>query len=108
VIRNLPTGPGGTVGRSQDTTPPSPEPSTMDSRNRAFRLSRSSLAMTSVARWGTTGRQRRRFSAIMPLKDRRKVGGVQQFADPGHLVPKQAIPALALQFVSALPVLKDA
>ena len=50
VTRNLPTGPAGTVGRSQNTTPASPLPSTTDSRKRALRASRSSLAMTSTAR----------------------------------------------------------
>ena len=50
VIRNLPTGPAGIVGRSQKTTPPSPGPSTMDNRNRVLRLSLSSLAITSVER----------------------------------------------------------
>ncbi len=47
VTRNLPTGPAGTLGRSQNTTPPSPLPSTTESRKRALRASRSSLAMTS-------------------------------------------------------------
>ena len=49
VSRNLPTGPGGTLGRSQNTTPASPVPSTTCSRKRAFLASRSSLAITSAA-----------------------------------------------------------
>jgi hypothetical protein len=43
VIRNLLTGPAGTVGRSQNTTPASPLPSTTESRKRALRASRSSF-----------------------------------------------------------------
>ena len=49
ITMNFPTGPGGIWGRSQKTTPPSPEPSITESRSRTLRLRRSSLATRSVA-----------------------------------------------------------
>jgi transposase len=71
----LPEGPGGTCGRSQNTTPPSPEPSTIESKNTEFageavevataRLKRLEARVKEAA---TTGRHAPLIAALQSLR----------------------------------------